>query len=298
MDLEVYRVRGDPCFKKLPSRQIFAWKKGLYSLHCYRASKKSGIGEKIMKYLLKGAVTLQSCMLLIAAGAVQAADEPAEFYVYGTYSVCDLAGQERADEIFMQVDKPVYDAAVADGTLSSYSYYAHHTGGKWRRGNFLVAPSIDALLDAQKTLSEQITAGNEDLNAEAAEICNEHEDYIWRSVAGKSGDSEPGKAVFSMYFVCDSRESQADAIVKHVFAPVYDKLVDDEKLTSWGYLEHIVGGHVRRIATMNATDMKSLMAARSEINQALSDNPLGDAFTNICSAHEDYMWEVVVSSTD
>ena len=249
-----------------------------------------------MNNLLKEDAALQGCMLLIAAGAVQAADEPAESFVYGTYSVCDLAGQERADEIYMQVDKPAYDAAVADGTLSSYSYYAHHTGGKWRRGNFLVAPSIDALLDAQDKLSEQINAGNEDLNAEADQICNEHEDYIWRSVAGKTGNAEPGKAVFSVYFVCDSRESQADAIVTQVFAPVYDKLVEDEKLTSWGYLEHIVGGHVRRIATMSATDMKSLMAARSEINQALSDNPLGDTFTEICSAHEDYMWEVKASS--
>ena len=57
-------------------------------------------------------------------------------------------------------------------------------------------------------------------------------------------------------------------------------------------LEHIVGGHVRRVATMTSTDMKSLLAARSELNQALTDNPLGDTFTDICSAHEDYMWEV------
>ena len=249
-----------------------------------------------MKHLLKGAVTLHGCVLLIAAGAVQAADEPTEAYVYGTYSVCDLTRQERADEIFMQLDKPIYDAAVADGTLSSYSYYAHHTGGKWRRGNFLVAPSIEALLDAQKKLGEQIDAKNADLNAEASGICNKHEDYIWRSVAGKTGETEPGKAVFSVYFVCDSREAQADAIVTQVFAPVYDKMVDDGKLTSWGYLEHIVGGHVRRIATMSAGDMKSLMKARSEINQALTDNPLGDTFTEICSAHEDYMWEVKARS--
>ena len=245
-----------------------------------------------MKNLFKGAAALQCCVLLVAAGTAQAADEPAETFVYGTYSVCDLAGQDRADEIFMQVDKPIYDAAVADGTLSSYSYYAHHTGGKWRRGLFLVGPSINALLDAQQKLNEQFEKADADLNTEAAQICNEHEDYIWRSVAGKTGKGEPGKAVFSVYFVCDSRESQADAIVEQVFAPVYDKMVDDGKLASWGYLEHIVGGHVRRIATMSAADMKSLMAARSEINQALTDNPLGDTFTGICSAHEDYMWNV------
>lgn len=245
-----------------------------------------------MTTLFKGALALQGCLLLVVAGTAQAADEPAETFVYGTYSVCDLAGQDRADEIFMQLDKPIYDAAVADGTLSSYSYYAHHTGGKWRRGMFYVAPSIPALLDAQTKIADQIDAKNAKLNTEASKICNKHEDYIWRSVAGMAGKTEPGKAVFSVYFVCDSREAQADAIVKQVFAPVYDKLVDDGKLTSWGYLEHIVGGHVRRVATMTASDMKSLMAARSEINQALTDNPLGDTFTEICSAHEDYMWEV------
>ena len=249
-----------------------------------------------MRNLFKGAIALQSCLLLIATGTAQAADEPAETFVYGTYSVCDLAGQDRADEIFMQLDKPVYDAAVADGTVSSYSYYAHHTGGKWRRGMFYVAPSIGALLDAQKKIGDQIEAKNADLNAEYSKICNAHEDYIWRSVAGNVGTSNPGKAVFSVYFVCDSRESQADAIVTQVFAPVYDKLVDDGKLTSWGYLEHIVGGHVRRVATMTSADMKSLLAARSEINQALTDNPLGDTFTGICSAHEDYMWEVKAAS--
>ena len=248
-----------------------------------------------MKKLLKGAVALHGCLLLVVSGMVQAADEPAEVFVYGTYSVCDLAGQERADEIYMQIDKPVYDAAVADGTLTNYSYYGHHTGGKWRRGNFLVAPSIQALLDAQAKIGEQIDAKDPDLNAEAARICNEHEDYIWRSVAGNAGTKVPGKAAFSVYFVCDSREAQADAIVTQVFAPVYDKLVNDGKLTSWGYLEHIVGGHVRRVATMSAVDMKALMAARSELNQALSDNPLGDTFTGICSAHEDYMWEVIAN---
>jgi hypothetical protein len=76
---------------------------------------------------------------------------------------------------------------------------------------------------------------------------------------------------------------------------MYDKLVAYGDLTSWAYLEHIVGGHIRRIATMTASDMKALMAARSKLNTAFSDNPLGETFTNICDAHEDYMWEVVGS---
>lgn len=254
-----------------------------------------GIGEEKMKKLFTGAVLLQSCLLLAFAGAAQAADAPAEAYVYGTYFVCDVTQQERADEIFNTLDKPIYDAAVADGSIASYSYYAHHTGGHWRRGLFFVAPTIQALLDAQKKIGDQADAKNKKLGTEFGKICNMHDDYIWRRVAGNAGTMAPGKAVFSTYYVCDSREAQADAIVTQVFAPVYDKMVADKKLTSWGYLEHIVGSQIRRVETMTATDMKSLLATRAELIQAFTDNPLGDTFTEICDSHDDYMWEVTAS---
>jgi hypothetical protein len=248
-----------------------------------------------MKTILKGAALLPFCLFLTATA--QADNHEKEVWVYGTYSVCDLTQQDRVDEIFEKLDKPIYDAAVADGTITSYSYYAHHTGGKWRRGMFYVSDSIDALLDAQKKIGSQIDAKNEKMSAEASKICNKHEDYIWRRVAGNAGTGTPGKAVFSAYYVCDSREAQADALVKQVFAPAYDKLVADGDLTSWAYLEHIVGGHIRRVATMTASDMSAVMAARSKLNAALTDNPLGDTFTDICDAHEDYMWDVVGSGS-
>jgi hypothetical protein len=250
-----------------------------------------------MRKFIKGAVLLQSCLLLAVAGAAQAQDEPAESYVYGTYFVCDVTRQERADEIYMALDQPFYDAAVADGSITSYGLYAHQTGGKWRRLMFSVAPSIQTLLDAQKKIGDQTAAKNKKLGDEFGKICNSHDDYIWRSIAGNAGTAAPGSAAFSTYFVCDSREVQADAIVTQVFAPVYDKMVTDGKLTSWAYLEHIVGGRFRRLATMTAPDMNSLMAARADLNEALTDNALGDTFTEICDSHDDYMWEVKAGGT-
>src|SRR5210317_140218 len=122
----------------------------------------------IMNKVLKGAVLLQGCMFLAIAGTAQAADDNEETFVYGTYSVCDMTQQERADEIFDKLDKPFYDAAVADGTITSYSYYAHHKGGKWRRGMFYVAGSIDALIDAQEKIGGQIDAKNEKMSMEAS----------------------------------------------------------------------------------------------------------------------------------
>ncbi|MDH4259290.1 MAG: hypothetical protein OEW16_03200 [Gammaproteobacteria bacterium] len=248
-----------------------------------------------MGKFMKGAVLLQGCLLLAVAGAVQAADKPAESYVYGTYFVCDVTKQERSDEIFKTLDQPFYDAAVADGSITAYGLYAHQTGGKWRRLMYSTGPSIQALLDAQKKIGDQTDAKNKKLGEEYGKICNSHDDYIWKTVAGVAGTAAPGNAAFSTYYVCDSRETQADAIVTQVFAPIYDKLVADGKLKSWGYLEHIVGGEFRRLATMTASDVKSLMAARAEVNQALTDNPLGDTFTAICDSHADYIWEVKAS---
>jgi len=247
-----------------------------------------------MRKLMKGAVMLQGCLLLAGAGAARAEDKPPESFVYGTYYVCDVTQQERSDQIFKEVDQQFYDAAVADGSISGYGLYAHQTGGKWRRAMFSVAPTIQALFDAQKKIGDQSDAKNKKLEDEYGKICNSHDDYIWRRVGGNVGTTAPGNAVFSTYYVCDSREEQVDALVMQVYAPAYDKLVAEGKLKSWGWLEHVVGGEYRRLATMTATDVKTLMEVRASIIEA-QDNALGDTFTDICDSHADYIWEVKAS---
>ncbi len=252
-----------------------------------------------MKTSMHGAIALQAGICLLAAQAALAEDKPAERYTYVTYSACDLSQQERADEIFAQVQKPVYDAAVADGTITGYGWLAHHTGGKWRRALYFGAGSVQALLDAQNKIGEQVDASakNKKLGGEFAKICNAHDDYIWRTVAGNIGTVARGGAAFSVYYECDQgREDQADALVKRVFAPVYDKLVAEGKLKSWGWNEHIVGAQYRRLETYSAADMKALLEARDVIIQKIGDDPLGATFTGICSSHADYMWEITSQS--
>ncbi len=250
-----------------------------------------------MRTSMHGAIALQAGVCLLAAGAAFAQDKPPERYTYVTYSVCDLTQQERADAIFAQVQKPVYEAAVADGTINGYGWLAHHTGGKWRRAVYYGAGSVQALLDAQKKMGDQMDAKNKKLGDEFAKICNSHDDYIWRTVAGNIGTVARGEAAFSVYYVCDEgREEQADALVTRVFAPVYDKLVAEGKLKSWGWNEHIVGAQFRRLATISATDVKALMEARAATVQAFGDDPLGDTFTDICGSHADYMWEITSQS--
>ena len=248
-----------------------------------------------MKTKRIGATVLPACLCLLAASAATAQDKPAERYVYATYSYCDFSKQERYDEIFQQVQKPVLDAAIKDGTITNYSYLVHQTGGQWRRAAVHGAGSIQALLDAQKKMGDQADATEENkrLGIEASAICPSHDDYIWRTVAGNVNTASRGKAAFSTYYVCDqTRESQADAVVSGMFAPVFDKMVADGKLKSWGWLEHIVGGKYRRLATISADDVKALMEARAAVVDAMEDSPGGDMLTAVCGEHTDYIWEL------
>ena len=78
-------------------------------------------------------------------------------------------------------------------------------------------------------------------------------------------------------------------------APIFDKLVDEGKLTSWGWASHEVGGWYRKLQTMTGPDHKSVLKARAEGLAAVyaEGNKLGEELTEICGTHSDYMWNVV-----
>ncbi|MGB8326437.1 MAG: hypothetical protein WCE48_02530 [Steroidobacteraceae bacterium] len=240
--------------------------------------------------------SFSACVALTGLGipvAAPAQDKPPENYLYATYFICDVTQQERSDEIVQQLYKPLWDAAVTDGKVAKWGWLAHHTGGHWRRLMYFSAPSVAALLDAEKKVFDQATAKNKKLDTEFGKICNSHDDYIWHTVAGSGPGVVRGGASFSTYFVCtQTREEEADALVKQVLGPMYDKMVADGKLKSWGWSEHVVGAEFRRLATFTATDVPTLMTARAEIVAALTKNPLGRTFDGICGSHADYIWEI------
>lgn len=210
-------------------------------------------------------------------------------FIYGSYFHCNANHQ--ADDAVNKLYKGVYDAATKDGTISSWGWMAHQTGGTWTRLAYFTAPDMESLFKAMDTLNER-TGGkqNEAVNKEFGQACRSHEDYVWHMIAGNES-GQRGSIGFSTYLVCDpARENQADALVQRVFAPTYDKLVADGKLTSWGWAEHIIGGKYRRLATMTAKDLPSLMEARSSVVQSMMNDPLAATMDEICSSHSDYIW--------
>lgn len=231
--------------------------------------------------------------IALPAGAMAQDEDEAETYIYATYFYCKTAMQDKADELIKKNTAPIYDAAVKDGTIKGWGWLAHHTGGKWRRIQYHMSDSVGGLLKAQETLAER--AG--DVDDGFQDICGAHDDYIWHSVAGNVDTAKRGTAAMSVYHVCNiNKEERADEIVKKSFAPIYDKAVADGKIRSWGWSTHVVGGEYRKLSTMSGESFEQILKARGEILDAIygdGDNPVANEFSDICTSHSDYLWEIV-----
>lgn len=237
------------------------------------------------------ALAAATTLTCVAASPPAKQTEANPVFVYATYFKCNNATVGKADNAVTKLYKPALDAMIAEQTLTSWGWLVRSTGGEWARVEYLGGPSAGAVMAASLTLGPKIDHPPPKLAFD--EACSSSEDYIWHMLAGNDARGNRGKAAFSTYYVCDqSRETQADALVKHVFAPMYDRLVADGKLTSWGWAEHIVGGKYRRLATMTAPTTDALIAARDGIVAAAEHNPLNEAFTSICGSHQDYIWDV------
>lgn len=246
-----------------------------------------------MKKLL-GISALALAIAMPASMVAQEEKDEKETFIYATYFYCKTAMQEKADELIKKNTAPIYDAAVKDGTISGWGWLAHHTGGKWRRVQYHTSDSIAGLLKAQEVLAERAADSADD---GFAEICGAHDDYIWQSESGNALKDDRGKAAMSVYHVCNIKnEEKADEIVEKIFAPVYDKALADGKIKSWGWSSHVVGGEYRKLSTMTGESFEQVLAARGEILEAIygdGDNAAANEFSDICTSHSDYLWEVV-----
>lgn len=244
-----------------------------------------------------GSIVFLSACLATPFAVVAEEETEAEKYIYATYFYCKAAGEDKVDEMVKKNTAPVYDAAVADGTISSWGWVAHHTGGKWRRIQYHMSDSVSGLLKAQDVIAgrvEEATGGADDT---IGTVCGAHDDYIWKVESGNGIGEDRGTAGLSVYHVCTFEgEERADEIVEKHFGPLYDKAIESGKITSWGWSSHVIGGKYRRLQTMTAANYDNLLAARAEILEALygdGDNAEANEFSQICGSHSDYLWEVV-----
>lgn len=236
-------------------------------------------------------------MSLLALTAM-AQDEESSRFTYATYFHCDTSKEDAADAL-MERDAPIIDGLVEDGTILGWGWLSHHTGGSWRRIRYHVADSAEGAIAALTAMGDAVTEvhGEDDAAGDAfSEACPRHDDYLWHVEAGSVGEEQRGDVGFSVYHYCDiNREERADEIVSEHIAPILDKMVEDGKLTTWGWASHVIGGRVRRLQTMTAADMGALLSARQEAIDTIyaEDDKAGEEFSDICGEHVDYIWNIV-----
>ena len=244
-----------------------------------------------MKIIKTTAITLGLTALSFSAFA-QEEDEGPLAFTYATYFTC-TGDYSVADDI-MAGDAERMNGLVEDGTIVSHGWLKHHTGGNWTRARYYQHETLEGLLNAYDVINDTGDDDDDDNAGAFADVCWGHEDYIWSLDNGSNSDSR-GKAGFSVYFQCDiGREERAGEIVDEHIAPILNAYVEDGKLASWGWSTHVVGGHVRALQTMTASDVQSLIEARS---QSIADiyaenNEAGMEFAEICGDHEDYIWNI------
>jgi hypothetical protein len=97
---------------------------------------------------------------------------------FSMYLACDMAKEERADELVKTVFAPVYDKHVGEGKLVSWGWMSHVVGGKWRRLATMTAADHKTILAVRANIIEEL-GKNEAAMEEFSSICTSHQDYMW-----------------------------------------------------------------------------------------------------------------------
>ncbi len=239
------------------------------------------------------------CMLLVPLSAFAQEEEP-DPAVFGTYFHCNEAREARADTVVSASLAPIMDRHMEAGHINAWGWYAHHTGGHWRRLLYMVGADVPSVMSARDAIIDDMIAEAADASAELTEICPSHDDYVWEVAAASDPTLAQGRpaVALSTYMVCDfTEEERASEIVEEQLADVYNKHVAQGTITGWSWLEHNIGGQYRRISVIDAADLSSLLAARTAIFADLFEEaPLAmNTFSEICDSHTDYIWEMQIT---
>lgn len=233
---------------------------------------------------------------LISTACVAQDDEGPMGFSYVTYYVCDVASQGSMDVIVETNEKPVFDKWVEEGKLIGWGYLSHFTGGRWRRVQYHVSPTMNDALSNQVAIFEEIYADNNEAGQARAEACEAHDDYIWALLQGSPTGTDRGAVSLSVYYVCEfNGQERADEIWAEANAPALNKLQEEGKIASWGWSSHQMGGRYRRLQTITGADYAAVVEANGALVQYSGDDDsgLGEEFSSICRSHSDYLWDIV-----
>ena len=95
------------------------------------------------------------------------------------YLYCDIAKEDRADEIVEEVFAPIYNRHVAEGNISSWGWLKHVVGGKYRRIATMTGESHASVPQARGEMIQEIQEKHAEASNEYSSICGSRSDYPW-----------------------------------------------------------------------------------------------------------------------
>ena len=105
-----------------------------------------------------------------AAGAVR----------FSMYMQCDMADEDRTDELMREHIAPIYNRKVAEGELGGWAILQHNLGGQWRRLLTMSADDHRSLMRTRAAIVEEVAGGRtERALRQINEACPLHQDYLW-----------------------------------------------------------------------------------------------------------------------
>ena len=249
--------------------------------------------------MLNRAAVVAFGVLMGAINPAIAQDEGTTAVSYATYYHCDVATQGNMDQVVAANERAVFDQWVEDGKLIAWGYLSHFTGGRWRRAQYHVSPTIDDAFQVQSEIFGEIYEDNRAGGQARAAACESHEDYVWSVDTGSGMGVERGNVSLSVYFVCNVADQQrADEIFRDIYAPYLEDLQAKSEIATWSWQSHLLGGRFRRLQTVTGEDYAAVNRARFGAIQYVNENhpELGREFAQICDEHEDYLWDIVFES--
>lgn len=98
-----------------------------------------------------------------------------------TYYACDVSREGRTNQIFEEVLAPLYKKHQDMGHLASWGFYAHRSGGRFRRLETFSGADHKTLLNMQAAIYQEANTNAPLAMNEFRQICNWHDDYMWNN---------------------------------------------------------------------------------------------------------------------
>ena len=104
---------------------------------------------------------------------------------FSVYYICDESKESRADELMSGTMAAAYEKQVEAGNLTSWGWFQHWIGGKYRRLATMSAADTATLVKSRDAIIADLLENHEEAMNEFSSICSSHQDYIWDIIMAK-----------------------------------------------------------------------------------------------------------------